>query len=133
MFHKQKMPGTVDDFCQRILEIDKNIRFADIAGNNGRLISFAYRKDPKPLLTKYESEVSALQSFMRMNMRATFEPKLGRTLYAYALYGKVKRETKPIRKSSKMTHILMMSFNFEVRHEPIIPGQIMPRLDRLFS
>jgi hypothetical protein len=45
MCHKQKMPGTVDDFCQRILEIDKNIRFAGIAGNNGRLISFAYRKD----------------------------------------------------------------------------------------
>lgn len=127
------MSGTVDDFCQRILEIDKNIRFAGVASNNGRLISFAYRKDPKPLLTKDESEVSVLQSFMRMNMRAVFEPKLGRTLYAYALYGKVKRETIPIRKSSKITHILMMSFNFEVRHEPIILVQIMPWLDRLFS
>jgi hypothetical protein len=127
------MSGTVDDFCQRILEIDKNIRFAGVASNNGRLIGFAYRKDLNPLLTKDESEILALQSFMRINMRAAFEPKLGRTLYAYALYGKVKRATIPIRKSSKITHILMVSFNLEVRYEPVILGQIMPRLDRLFS
>ncbi|UVS69533.1 hypothetical protein NWT39_01810 [Nitrososphaera viennensis] len=127
------MPGAVDDFCQRILEIDRGIRFAGIASSNGRLIGFAYRKGLKPLLTKEESEVSVLQSLMRMNMRTTFEPELGKTLYAYTLYGKVKRATIPIRESSKITHIFMVSFDLGVKHEPIILDHIIPRLDGLFS
>lgn len=98
------MPGTVDDFCQRILEIDEGIRFAGIASGNGRLIGFAYRRGLKPLLTKEESEVSVLQSLVRMNMHAAFEPELGRTVYAYVLYGKVKRATIPIRVVNDHAH-----------------------------
>ncbi|AIF83762.1 hypothetical protein NTE_01701 [Candidatus Nitrososphaera evergladensis SR1] len=127
------MPSTVDDFCQRILEIDRGIRFAGIASSSGRLIGFAYRKGLKPLLTKEESETAVLQSLMRMNMRATLEPKLGRTIYAYTLYGKVKRATIPIRESSRITHIFMISFDLGIKHEPIIRDRIIPRLDELFS
>lgn len=127
------MPDTVDVFCKGILDLDPGIRFAGVASNRGRLIGSAYRKGLLPLLTKEESELSVLQSFMRMNTRAVLENKLGRTLYAYALYEKVKRVTIPVRGSSKITHIFMVSFDLDTPHEKIVIEQILPRLGTLFQ
>ncbi|WP_415283153.1 hypothetical protein [Candidatus Nitrososphaera sp. FF02] len=70
------MPDTVDNFCEGILALDRKIRFAGVAGSRGRLLGYAYRKGLAALLTKEESEISVLQSFVRMDSRATLERKL---------------------------------------------------------
>ena len=127
------MPDSVDNFCEGILALDRKIRFAGVAGSRGRLLGYAYRKGLAALLTKEESEISVLQSFVRMDSRATLERKLGRTVYAYALYEKVKRVTIPIRGQSRITHIFMMSFDLDADHEGIVLEKVLPRLDGLFS
>lgn len=126
------MPGTVDEFCRGILDIDKKIRFAGVASNHGRLIGYAYRKDLRPLLTKEESEISVVQSFIRMDSRVKLEHKLGKTVYAYALYDKVKRVTIPVRSEGKITHIFMVSFDLDCDHEKIVIQKILPGLAGLF-
>ena len=55
------------------------------------------------------------------------EQKLGRTVYAFAMYEKVKRATIPIKDNG----ILMLSFDIGADHEPIIVDKIVPRLKAL--
>jgi hypothetical protein len=114
-----------------MLRIDRGIRFVGVADSEGMLIGYAYRKDIVPLLTPKETEISVLQSFIRMGTRATLEQKLGDTVYSFTMYRKVKRATIPIRNSSKITHIFMVSFDVEVDHEPIILNGILPELEKL--
>lgn len=65
-----------------------------------------------------------------MGTRTTIENKLGETVYAFAMYKKVKRATIPIRNASKITHLLLVSFDIETNHEPIILDKILPELDQ---
>jgi hypothetical protein len=117
------------DFCIQILDLDKTIRFAGIADTKGKIAAQSYREGMTPLLTKEESELSALQSIIRMGTRQTLEEKIGKTIYAFALYEKVKRATIPIYDNTD--YILMVSFDKEAEHETIIINQILPFLTRV--
>jgi hypothetical protein len=116
-------------FCRRILSLDESIRFVGVANEIGSIVSSAYRKDLQPLLTKEESELSVTQSVIRMGTRKTMEEKLGKTIYAFALYEKVKRATIPLHDGS----ILMVSFDVESSHEKIILDGIMPIVAALMN
>lgn len=109
------------------MALDKGTRFAGAADRMGKIVAAAYRQGLKSLLTKEESELSATQSILRMGTRKTMEQKLGRTVYAFAMYEKVKRVTIPIKDNG----IFMLSFDIQVDHEPIIVGKIVPRLKAL--
>ncbi|HJT47501.1 MAG TPA: hypothetical protein VJ729_04905 [Nitrososphaeraceae archaeon] len=108
--------------CKQILQLDKNIRFAGIANIEGKLVSQEYREGLESFLTKEESELSVMQSIIRMGTRKVLEEKVGKTIYAFALYEKVKRATMPLGDSS----ILMVSFDIEANHEYIILNKILP-------
>ncbi|MGI0038470.1 MAG: hypothetical protein ACREAO_01540 [Nitrososphaera sp.] len=118
------MPQMTKELCKNIVGIDKGIRFAGMADRMGKLVAFAYRQGLQPLLTKEESELSVMQSLLRMGMRKTMEDRLGRTVYAFALYEKVKRATLPLDDGA----ILLLSFDIEANHEPIILLKILPLL-----
>jgi hypothetical protein len=111
------------DVCTQILELDKTIRFVGIASLEGKLVAEEYRKGLRPFLTKEESELSIVQSIIRMGTRKVLEDKLGKTIYAFALYDKVKRATIPINNDN---NILMVSFDTEADHESIILNKILP-------
>ena len=125
-----RTPLSLKDFCDQILDLDKTIRFAGIADMHGKIASESYREGLTPLLTKEESELSALQSIIRMGTRQTLEEKIGKTIYAFALYEKVKRTTIPIYDNSD--YILMVSFDIEAEHEAIILDKILPVLARIY-
>jgi hypothetical protein len=118
------MPAVTRELCEEFLALDKGIRFVGAADKMGRMLAYAYRQGLQSLLTKEESELSATQSILRMGTRKTMEQKLGRTVYAFAMYEKVKRATIPIEDNG----ILMVSFDIDVDHEPIIIDKIVPRL-----
>lgn len=126
------MEGSIEDFCYRVLDLHKGIRFAGLT-SSGRLVSQAYRRGLKALASKNESESSILSTFAKMDTRAAMEKTYGRTIYAFALYENVKRVTIPVKEGSKITHILVVTFDTEVEHEPIILKQILPRLNSLFA
>lgn len=121
------MPSVTNKLCEEILALDRSIRFAGAADRMGKIVASAYRQGLKSLLTKEESELSATQSILRMGTRKTLEQKLGRTIYAFAMYEHVKRATIPLADNG----IFMMSFDVDADHEPIIIGKIVPRLKKL--
>jgi hypothetical protein len=69
-----------------------------------------------------------MESVLRMNTRKDFESKLGKPLYSFTLYQKVKRVT--ITLESKEYPILMASFDLEADHENIIVNKILPMVNK---
>ena len=105
-----------DNFCKQILEIDETIRFVVIADISTELVMSEYREGITPLLPGKESEMSLFQSIMRMDSREGEEDKLGKTIYAFTAFEKVKRVTIPLHDNYK----LMISFDTSSNHEAII-------------
>jgi hypothetical protein len=116
-----------EELCKKILELDKTIRFAGIASIEGKLIAQEYREGLQSFLTKEESELSVMQSIIRMGTRKVLEEKVGKTIYAFALYEKVKRATIPL---SYTNNILMVSFDIDANHEDIILNKILPLITK---
>ena len=114
----------VHNMCKQIIELDSAIRFVGIPNKFGKQIVVEYRKGLTPLLTDTESELYAVESVMRMNNRKDYESKLGKPIYSFTLYEKIKRTT--ISLDNKDYPILMVSFDTEADHESIILNKIMP-------
>jgi hypothetical protein len=117
---------TIDlhNMCKQIIELDSAIRFVGIPNKFGKQIVVEYRKGLTPLLTDTESELYAVESVMRMNNRKDYESKLGKPIYSFTLYEKIKRTT--ISLDNKDYPILMVSFDTEADHESIILNKIIP-------
>ena len=115
------------DICNQILELDNSIRFAGFANNMGKIIAARYRNKLDPLLTVDESELSFIESVLRMSTRIDMRSKFGKPIYSSTLYEKVKRAT--ILLDNKDYPILMVSFdndNFGTDHKSIIVNGILP-------
>lgn len=126
------LQNTIDAFCTHILGLHKGIRFAGIANKDGKMMGHAYRVDVVPLLTPMETEISVLQSVIRASTRRDLEKKIGKTLFSYTRYEKVKRITVPLSdRSSTDLQILLVSFDVNVDPEPIVMDKIIPLLDEL--
>jgi len=110
--------------CNQILESDSSVRFVAIPNKMGRQIVSSYRNGLTLLLTPQEIEMFAIESVLRMNTRKDFESKLGKPIYSFTLYEKVKRAT--ITLESKEYPILMVSFDIQADHDYIILDKIMP-------
>jgi hypothetical protein len=117
----------LDSLCSKIIESDKAIRFVGISNKMGNQIISRYRDGLTPLLTPSEIEMYAMQTVLRMNTRKDFELKLGKPLYSFTLYQKVKRVTIPL--ENKEYPILMASFDVEADHENIIVNKILPLIN----
>lgn len=116
------------DVCKRIIELDDKIRFAGIPNKFGKQIVVEYRKGLDPLLTDSESELYAIETVIRMNTRKDFELKLGKPVYSFTLYEKLKRVTIPL--DNKDYPILMVSFDIDANHESIILENIIPYIKK---
>jgi hypothetical protein len=119
-----KAEQLLDSLCSRIIESDNTIRFVGISTKTGTQIISRYRKDLIPLLTPEETEKLAIESVLRMNTRKDFESKLGKPIYSFTIYQKVKRVT--IALEDIEYPILMTSFDIEADHENIIVNKILP-------
>ena len=116
--------ANLHNICKKIIELDDTIRFVGIPNKFGKQIVVEYRKGLDPLLTDTESELYAIETVIRMNTRKDFESKLGKPIYSFTLYEKLKRVTIPL--ESKDYPILMLSFDIEADNEIIILNKIIP-------
>jgi hypothetical protein len=89
----------------------------------------SYRAVLNPLLTPYEIEMNAIESVLRMKTRKDFESKLGKPIYTFTLYQKLKRVTVPLENDE--FPILMASFDLEADHDNIITNKILPLINEL--
>jgi hypothetical protein len=115
--------------CKDILESDRSIRFVGISDKMGKQIASSYRAELVPLLTPTEIEMSAIESVLRMKTRKDFESKLGKPIYTFTLYQKIKRVT--ITLENKEYPILMASVDLEADHDNIIVNKILPLINEL--
>ncbi|UVS68014.1 hypothetical protein NWT39_08870 [Nitrososphaera viennensis] len=116
------------NICRQILLADSSIRFAGIANKMGKMVASEFREGVKPLLTDEEVEGSAVKSVLRMKTREDYESRLGRAVYTFTLYEKVKRASIPLMHGDYA--LLLMSFDNYARHEEIILGKVLPLLKK---
>lgn len=123
------------NLCRQVLKLDPSIRFAGISKLDGKIIAAEYREGLKPLLSINESEMSMIQSVIRMNIRRTLEEKLGKIMYSTTTYEKVKRATIPLFNNNKeidrYDSYLMVSFEKESVVESVINNKILPLLNKI--
>ena len=110
--------------CNQIQESDSSVRFVGIPNKMGKQIVSSHRHDLALLLSPQEIEMFAIESVLRMNTRKDFESKLGKPIYSFTLYEKVKRAT--ITLESKEYPIVMVSFDIQADHDYIIMDKILP-------
>jgi hypothetical protein len=122
------MDANLRDICNEVLSLDKSIRFAGIANKMGKVVAYEFRKDVTPLLSFEEVESSAIKSVLRMRTREDYEAKLGRAIYTFTLYEKIKRASIPLKHQDYA--LLMVSFDKQANHEAIILKKILPVMQR---
>ena len=117
------------EFCDKVISIDKSIRFAGIADGDGHLVAIAERKGLKPLLNPEERAQYAITAATRQYTRLRWEYMLGKINYAMSNYAKLVRATIPIAdENSRLFYVLLLSFDRESGqgvHE-IIMEKIIP-------
>src|SRR5919108_2740373 len=106
--------STLRNICSRILQLDNSIRFAGFINDNGAVIVYQYREGLDPLLRTNESELSFIDTVLRMRTRKDMEPKLGKVIYSLTSYEKVKRVT--LMPEREEDPILMVSLDIHSRN-----------------
>ncbi|SRR2546427_5577132 len=116
------------EFCDKVISLDKSIRFAAIADEDGKLVATSQRKGLKALLTPEERAQYAITAATRQYTRLRWEYLLGRINYAMSHYAKIIRATIPIAdENSRLSYVLLLSFdiNAEDVHD-LIMNKIIP-------
>lgn len=115
-----------EKICNEILELDGSIRFAGIANKMGKLVAAQFTRGVEALLTREEIEANIINAVLRMKTRQDYEQKLGKTIYTFALYEKVKRASIALDQGNYS--LLMVSLDVAADHESIILHKILPRI-----
>jgi hypothetical protein len=69
----------------------------------------------------------AMRSVLRMNTRKDYESKLGKPIYSFTLYERLKRVT--ITLEDDEYPILFASFDIEADHKNIIVNKLLPMIN----
>src|SRR5438874_12703616 len=120
------------EFCDKVISLDKSIRFAAIADEDGKLVATSQRKGLKALLTPEERAQYAITAATRQYTRLRWEYLLGKIIYASSHYAKLIRATIPITDySSRLSYVLLLSFdvNTDNFHE-IIMKKVIPLINK---
>src|ERR671926_1284506 len=115
-----------EEICTEILNLDEKIRFAAIANTMGNLVAAKFQHGVQPLLNNEEIEDNIIKAVLRMKTREDYEQKLGKTIYTFALYEKVKRAS--IALDGQTYSLLMLSFDVAADHESIILNKVLPKI-----
>jgi hypothetical protein len=121
----------LDVLCKQILQSDDSIRFVGVADKYGKQVAVNYREGLVPYLNQTESEIYSIDTVMRMNSRMELESKLGKVIYSFTLYDKLKRAT--IYTGNIDYPVVMASFDIRSDHDNIILSRIMPIVKAMLS
>jgi hypothetical protein len=120
------MKSFFQEFCDKVIALDKSIRFAAIADEDGKLMATSERKGLKGLLTPEERAQYAITAATRQYTRLRWEYLLGRINYAMSHYAKLIRATIPIAdENSRLSYVLLLSFDVDAEN---VHGVIMKKI-----
>jgi hypothetical protein len=118
---------SLDYFCNKIMLLDKTIRFAGTVNKSGVLVASAYREGLKPLMTREETSRYAIQAVTRAMLREDFTAKLGKTEYSITKYQRLIRALVPFEYENNR---LFMLLSFDLGSNPIviIEDKVIPHI-----
>jgi hypothetical protein len=86
-------PGLSD----RIIKLDRNIRFVGIVNNRGEVIEGGFKQGVEPLLNGTEEQQMYTQSLSNLTMLESYSQRLGRVRYSLTEHEKVTLMSFPLR------------------------------------
>jgi len=101
--------------CERVIKLDKNIRFAGVVNGNGEVIEGGFQKGVQPLLNGTTEQQMYIQSLSNVVTLRQFTDMLGEFRYSVTEHDKVKLMTFPLGHDS----ILCLSTTPRARTEKI--------------
>lgn len=87
------MQGTL---CERVIKLDKNIRFAGIVDARGEVVEGGFQQGTQPLLNGTAEQQMYLQSLSNVLTLRQFSDRLGEFRYSITEHGKVNLMTFPL-------------------------------------
>ncbi|MEW5839829.1 hypothetical protein [Nitrososphaera sp.] len=126
-------PSFFQEVCDKVVTLDRAIRFVGIADADGKLVAVAERKGLKPLMTPEERAQYAITAATRQFTRLRWEYLLGKIGYASSYYAKLIRATIPIAdENSRLYYVMLLSFDVEAgdKVHGIITKKILPIVNK---
>jgi hypothetical protein len=107
----------LQELCDKVFLINKNIRFAGIITKMGRLVAGGMRPDLESLEDRDDSSKLYVQFALMTEMRKDFDDIFGKAVYSFTEREKIKLASFPL----DDTHILRVSIERKERdHTQII-------------
>jgi len=107
---------TYKDVVQKILNIDKKIRFVTVADTHGKVSASGHQEGVQNLLDFHESQQLLQLAIKSWNTRNLYEDKIGLGEYAIATYEKLKR----ISVKFGHSHIVYFTAERDIDHDKVI-------------
>ena len=82
--------STENQFCNKILNIDSDIRFVGMLCKCGRLKAYNRKKEMIPQLNVQETKLVQREALLKAKMNHVFDKKLGKTNWSIELRERVK-------------------------------------------
>lgn len=84
------------NLCERVIKLDRNIRFAGIVNSNGEVIEGGFQKGIQPLLNGPSEQQMYLQSLTNVMTLKQYSDRLGPFKYSMTEHEKVTLMTFPL-------------------------------------
>lgn len=85
------------NLCDRIIKLDRSIRFVGIVNNRGEVIEGGFKRGIEPLLNETEEQHMYIQSLSNLTMLQSYSDRLGLVRYSLTEHEKVTLMTFPLR------------------------------------
>lgn len=123
------------DLCEKIISMDKRIRFIGIADKHGILLNTLDRKGIIPLLNDEETEQYSITAATRQYTRLRWQDILGKLFYTCSLYEKILRITIPITNQKKrLEYIMIITLDPETNDfDKLVMEKIIPEKNKFFE
>ena len=83
--------------CDRIIKLDRSIRFVGIVNNRGEVIEGGFKRGIEPLLNGTEEQHMYIQSLSNLTMLQSYSDRLGLVGYSLTEHEKLTIMTFPLR------------------------------------
>jgi hypothetical protein len=84
------------NLCDRIIKLDRNIRFAGIVNDRGEVIEGGFQQGVKPLLDGTDEQQMYMQSLWNVTTLQRYSGRLGKVRYSMTEHDKVVLMTFPL-------------------------------------
>ena len=82
--------------CDRIIKIDRNIRFVGIVNNKGEVIEGGFKEGVEPLLNETDEQQMYIQSLSNLTLLQSYSDRLGKVRYSITEHERVALITFPL-------------------------------------